>query len=55
MAVNPYSFKDQHTQEWQQKQRELAGGLTGGTIFDPPHTYNPPPTYNPLSTPLNEV
>lgn len=38
MAVNLYLFKAQYSQEWKCLQRQLAGKLTAGTIFDPPPT-----------------
>lgn len=35
MAINPYSYKDQHKTEWQNTQQQIAGHYTGGTRFDP--------------------
>ena len=36
MPVNPYSFKDQFSEECKFLQRQLAGKLNAGTIPDPP-------------------
>lgn len=41
MAVNPYSFKDQHSEQWKQMQRQLGNKLTGNSQYAPPAVPKP--------------
>lgn len=50
MAVDPFSYKDQHTQEWQQARRALEASYSPPPTYKPPPTYDPPPIYNPPPT-----